>query len=67
MNRKGKQQKSFICLIIIVMTLLVTIFFGKVTYEKNLLEDQKQEILTIYPEIADELSENIDYYADESM
>lgn len=62
MDRKGKQKISFICLVLIAVLLLVTIFFCKVLYEKKIFEDQKRELSTIYPEIAEGLSENISYY-----
>lgn len=63
MDRKGKQKISFICLILGVIALFVTLFFCKVLCENRNCEEQKKELSTIYPEIADELSENISYYA----
>lgn len=52
MDRKGKQKISFICLILGVIALFVTIFFCKVSYEKKILEEQKKELSIIYPELA---------------
>ena len=66
MDRKGKQKVSFICLILGVIALFAAIFFCKVVYEKNIFEEQKAEISIIYPEIADELGENISYYANKN-
>lgn len=63
MDRKGKQKISFICLTLSATALFVTIFFCKVLYEKKIFEEQKKELSIIYPELADELSENISYYA----
>ena len=63
MDRKGKQKISFICLILGVIALFVTLFFCNVLCENRNCEEQKKELSTIYPEIADELSENISYYA----
>ncbi|MGN0401541.1 MAG: sensor histidine kinase [Acetatifactor sp.] len=37
-------------------------FFCKVLYENRICEEQKKELSTIYPELAEELSENISYY-----
>ena len=62
MDRKGKQKISFICLILGVITLFGTIFFCKILYEKNIFEEQEKELSIIYPEFAEELSENISYY-----
>lgn len=42
-------------------------FFCKVLYEKKVFADQKKEISIIYPELADELSDNISYYAAKSI
>ncbi len=46
-----------------VIALFVTLSFCKVLCENRNCEEQKKELSTIYPEIADELSENISYYA----
>ena len=54
-------------MIIGVIALFVTIFFCKVSYEKKILEEQKKELSIIYPELADELSENISYYTDKNI
>ncbi|MGN1165894.1 MAG: sensor histidine kinase [Lachnospiraceae bacterium] len=67
MDRESKQKVKLICLIIGVIALGVTVFFCKVISENRIFEEQKKELSTIYPEIADELSENIDYYADKNM
>ena len=63
MDRKGKQKISFICLTLGVIALFVTIFFCKALYHEKNYEDQKQELSTIYPELSDELSENVSHYA----
>ncbi|MGN0496285.1 MAG: sensor histidine kinase [Lachnospiraceae bacterium] len=62
MDRKGKQKISFVCLILGTVVLLVMLFFCKTLYEKKNYENQKKEVSIIYPEQADELSENISYY-----
>lgn len=67
MDRKGKQKISFICLILGVIALIATIFSCKVLYENKIYKEQKKELSIIYPEIADELSENIGYYAEKNM
>ena len=67
MDRKGKQKISFICLMIGAIVLLAIMLFCKVLYEKKIFEDQKKELSVIYPEFADELSENISYYASISI
>ena len=67
MDRKGKQKISFICLILVGIALFAAIFFCKVSYEKKIYEDQGKELSAIYPELAEELSENISYYAAKSM
>ncbi|MGN1165347.1 MAG: sensor histidine kinase [Lachnospiraceae bacterium] len=67
MDRKGKQKISFICLILVAIALFAAIFFCKVSYEKKIYEDQGKELSAIYPELAEELSENISYYAAKNM
>lgn len=67
MDRKGKQKIGFICLIIGVIVLFAAIFFCKEVYEKKISEGQKKELSILYPEFADELSENISYYAAKNM
>lgn len=67
MDRKGKQKIGLICLILGGIALFVTIFFCKVRYENKIFEEQKKELTTIYPEITEELSENISYYAAKNM
>ncbi|MDD7050890.1 MAG: HAMP domain-containing sensor histidine kinase [Lachnospiraceae bacterium] len=67
MDRKGKQKISFICLILVEISLFAVIFFCKVSYEKKIYEDQGKELSTIYPEFAEELGENISYYAAKNM
>ena len=63
MDRKGKQKISFICLILVAISLFAAIFFCKVSNEKKIYEDQGKELSAIYPELAEELRENISYYA----
>lgn len=63
MDRKGKQKISFICLILVVIALFAAIFFCKVSYEKKIYEEQEKELSVIYPKLAEELRENISYYA----
>lgn len=67
MDRKGKQKIGFICVILGVMVLFATIFFCKDLYEKKICEDQKKELSILYPEYAEELSENISYYETKYM
>ena len=67
MDRKGKQKIGLICLILGTIALFVTIFFCKVRYENKIIEEQKKELTTIYPELAEELSENLSYYASKNM
>ena len=67
MDRKGKQKISFIFLLLGTIALIATVFFCKVLYEKKIYEDQKRELSVIYPELADELSDNISYYVAESI
>lgn len=67
MDRKGKQKIKYLCLILGVIAVMVTVFFCKVISENRIYQEQKKELSTIYPEIADELSENIGYYADKNM
>lgn len=63
MDRKGKQKISFICLILVAISLFAAIFFCKVSNEKKIYEDQGKELSAIYPELAEKLRENISYYA----
>lgn len=63
MDRKGKQKIKFICLILGAIALLAIIFFWKASYDNRLCEEQKKELSTIYPELAEKLSENVSYYA----
>lgn len=67
MERKGKQKIRLICLFISAIVLIAAIFFCKVLYEKDIFEDQKKELSTIYPEFADELGDNVSYYAAKNM
>lgn len=45
------------------VSLFAAIFFCKVSNEKKIYEDQGKELSAIYPELAEELRENISYYA----
>ena len=67
MDRKGKQKVKFICLFLGAIALIVIVFVCKVISENRIFEEQKKELSIIYPEIADGLSENIGYYADQNM
>lgn len=67
MDRKGKQKIGLICLILGAIALFMTISFCKVRYENKIFEEQKKELTTIYPELAEELSENISYYAAKNL
>ena len=67
MDRKGKQKIGLICLVLGVIALFVTILFCKVFYDNKMIEEQKKELTTIYPELAEELSENISYYAAKNL
>lgn len=67
MDRKGKQKIRLICLILGAIVLFAIIFFCKVLYENRICEEQKKELSSIYPELAEELSENISYYAAKNM
>lgn len=62
MDRKGKQKISFICLMVSVIALFLMLFSCKVLYEKRIFEEQKKELSTIYPELEQQLEENISYY-----
>ena len=63
MDRKGKQKIKFIFLTLGVIALFAIFFFCKVSYDNRICEEQKKELSSIYPELAEELSENISYYA----
>ena len=63
MDRKGKQKIILICMILGVTAIFATIFFCKAKYVNNIFKNQEKELTGIYPELADELSENISYYA----
>lgn len=67
MDRKGKQKIGFLCLTFGIIVLLTAVFFCHLCYGKKLMEKQKKELSVIYPELADELSENISYYTAKSM
>lgn len=67
MDGKGKQKVKVICLILGVTALIVTVFVCKVLSENRILEEQKRELSIIYPEIADGLNENIEYYAGKNI
>lgn len=67
MERKGKQKIRLICLLLCTIVLIAAIFFCKVLYEKNIFEDQKKELSIIYPELADELGDNVSYYTAKNM
>ncbi|MGN0465054.1 MAG: sensor histidine kinase [Lachnospiraceae bacterium] len=62
MDRKGKQKISFICLMVGVIALFLMLFSCKVLCEKRIFEEQKKELSTIYPELEQQLEENISYY-----
>lgn len=63
MDWKGKQKIILICMILGVTAIFATIFFCKAIYVNNIFKNQEKELTGIYPELADELSENISYYA----
>lgn len=63
MDWKGKQKIILICMILGVTAIFVTIIFCKAIYVNNIFKNQEKELTGIYPELADELSENISYYA----
>ena len=44
MDRKGKQKISFICLILVAISLFAAIFFCKVSYEKKIYEESGYEL-----------------------
>ena len=67
MDRKGKSKVGVLCLFFAVIALIFGGFFCKISYEKNLYEEQKKELSVIYPNLADELRENISYYAEKQM
>ena len=67
MDRKGKSKVAVLCLFFAVIALIFGGFFCKISYEKNLYEEQKKELSVIYPNLADELRENISYYAEKQM
>lgn len=63
MDRKGKSKVGVLCLFFAVIALIFGGFFCKISYEQSLYEEQKKELSVIYPNLADELRENISYYA----
>ena len=63
MDGKGKSKVGVLCLFFAAIALIFGSFFCKISYEKNLYEEQKKELSVIYPNLADELRENISYYA----
>ena len=67
MDRKGKSKVAVLCLFFAVIALIFGGFFCKISYEKNLYEEQKKELSVIYPNLADELRKNISYYAEKLM
>ena len=50
-------------MILVAVSLFFFFFFCKVSNEKKIYEDQGKELSAIYPELAEELRENISYYA----
>ncbi|MDD6504146.1 MAG: HAMP domain-containing sensor histidine kinase [Lachnospiraceae bacterium] len=67
MDRKGKQKIGFLCFVFVAAALTVITFWGKIAYEQKMGDDQKQELAMIYPELAEELSENISYYVEKNL
>lgn len=67
MDRKGKQKIRFLCLILGTIVLIAMMMFFGISREKKIGEAQRQELAVIYPELADELSENISYYVGKNM
>lgn len=67
MDRKGKQKIRFVFLILGVIALFAIIFFCRALYDNRICEEQKKELSSVYPELAEELSENISYYAAKYM
>ena len=63
MDRKGKQKISFICLVLGAIALFAILFFWKTSYDVKIFEEEKKELSTIYPELSEELSENVSYYS----
>lgn len=67
MDRKGKQKISLAGLFLCVILLIVMFFGGNMAHERHIRDLQKKEISVIYPEIAEELQENIIYYEKQTM
>lgn len=67
MDRKGKQKIGFVCFSLSSVILLVILLTGNLYHQRRLFEEQKEELSVLYPEISNSLSENISYYAKQSM
>lgn len=66
MDRKGKQKIACICLLFGTIALLAAVFWGRALCDKRIMAEQKEELSVIYPELAEELNENISYYAEKN-
>ena len=68
MDRKSKQKIACMAAgFLIFFVLILFLFFCRIKYEENLIEQQRQELEVIYPEIREELMENFSFYQRKSV
>lgn len=68
MDRESKQKIGYAAVGLLFLFLSISILFlGRMSQERRLREEQRQELETIYPEIREELEENFEFYQKESM
>lgn len=67
MDRNGKQKIGYIFLVFAIVAMLAIIFCYKISYEQKVSEKQINEFAVIYPEISEELEENVSYYSSMSI
>lgn len=66
MDRKSKQKIGYVIAIFLVfLTLMSALFLNSIRQESRLIEEQRQELEVIYPEIKTELEENFAFYQEQ--
>lgn len=62
MDRKSKQKIVYILWIVIAVIGVITIFLCNIDNQNKIYEEQKRELIIIYPEIETQLEDNFNFY-----
>lgn len=62
MDRKGKQKIKYGIFVFVAILMIALLSYAKISYENHLHNTQSKEVVAIYPEAAQGIIENLDYY-----